>query len=197
MKQTTSKPDDLDLKYFTRELYAKCNSTDEEVVDRAEAEWEKAIKDYRGHLRQLQPKLPRGARLFEKISLHDAELIDEPRASASGQWGRIAVAGGMVFDKSTIHLLRYELTDRIRRVRHKVAWPFSRKQVQWLYDEIDISGELGGCFVHRILFSDGSIALMPFKDVHIQAWPSELLQGISAHNEPNTSGRRARAAMAD
>jgi hypothetical protein len=199
-KRRIAKPDDARLKFFTRELYAKFNSIDDRVANEADEEWEQAIEDYRGHLRRIKSKLPLGARRLTKVSLHDAELIDKPRTCASGQWGRIAIVGGMTIEKSTIHLLKYELAAGIERIHCDVAWPFSNVQVQWLYDELDISNEHKDCFIHRILFSDGSVVVVPFKDAQVQTWPSELLQDLMPPKHPTNRkkvrddfGRQSRA----
>ena len=38
------------MKFFTPELYIRCNSTDDVDTDRADEEWEKALRDYKKHL---------------------------------------------------------------------------------------------------------------------------------------------------
>lgn len=179
MKRRTARPDDARLKFFTRELFTRFNADDDALADQADEEWERATEAYQTHLRKIVKKLPRGARALERISFHDAELVGEPHTSASGEWGRIAVAGGMAFEKSMIHLLKYELDDRIEQLRHNVAWPFSPKQVHWLYDEIDVSDENKDSFIHRILLSDGSIVVVRFKDVEIHKLPSEFFEGLA------------------
>src|SRR5262249_18336580 len=54
-----------------------------------------------------------------------------------------------------IVLLIYCLWDRIRQHPAPDDWPFSKLREHWLYDEVDISGERRGPFVHRILLSSG------------------------------------------
>jgi hypothetical protein len=186
MKRTNGKPSDARLKYFTRELYLKSNSREDVVANEAEEEWERAIHGYQKRLRQIKSKLPPEARMLTKMSLHDAELVGKPLESASGQWGLIAVCGGMGIGKSTIHLLRYELVDRMERISQDAAWPFSNKQVSWLYDEVDLSAQHKGRFVHRILFSDGGVVVVLFKNVKIDKWPFELLQRLN-HLDVTTS----------
>src|SRR4051794_26212152 len=96
-----AKPNDTRLKFFTRELYSKFCSEEDAIANDADEEWEEAIEAYKRHLRRIEKRLPKGARALEKISLHDAYLIGDP--ATSGDLGRIAVAGGLTNDQSTIH----------------------------------------------------------------------------------------------
>jgi len=62
MKRPIVKPADETLKFFTRELYVRFNSSDPKIADQANDEWEAAIAEYRSHLRRLKKTLPEGAR---------------------------------------------------------------------------------------------------------------------------------------
>jgi len=47
MKHQIEKRPEAMMKFFTPELYIRCNSTDDAEADRADEDWEKAIRDYK------------------------------------------------------------------------------------------------------------------------------------------------------
>src|SRR5271165_3957990 len=50
MKPQTEKRSEPVMKFFTPELFIKFNSPDDVVADRADEDWEAAIREYRSHL---------------------------------------------------------------------------------------------------------------------------------------------------
>src|SRR3954467_10228942 len=63
------------MKFFTPELFLKFNSSDHEVADRADEEWEEAIGAYRKHLDGLSDQMPSQVKQLANLCLHDAELL--------------------------------------------------------------------------------------------------------------------------
>ena len=58
MKPQTEKPSEPVMKFFTPELFIKFNSPDDVVADRADEDWEAAIREYRSHLEGLRDQMP-------------------------------------------------------------------------------------------------------------------------------------------
>ena len=72
-------------------------------------------------------------------------------------------------NKWKVYLLVYSLCDEFRSLPpSSTRKPFSKRQVHWLYDELDVSEGRKGRFVHRVLLSDGRIMVVPFTNVSIQ-----------------------------
>jgi hypothetical protein len=57
--------------------------------------------------------------------------------------------------------LVYALSGHVRQSEPRRERPFSPEHPQWLYDELDASGDGVSC-IHRILLSDGRIIEVPF-----------------------------------
>src|SRR5947209_7763016 len=65
-----------EMRFFTPELYLRYNSPDDAEADRAEKDWETAIRDYKKHLHALSKDMSDRVRdLAETLCLHDAELL--------------------------------------------------------------------------------------------------------------------------
>jgi hypothetical protein len=158
------------MRFFTPELFLRYNSDLDEVADAADAEWEAALKAYRAKQENMRSRMPSQVKKLAALCLHDAELLslEEEFQAVSGKgnappiWS--AVASLLLQSGRTLQALVYALPDRIERTEPSRDWPFARDRRHWLYDEID--EREGGGFVHRILFSDGSIVVVPFLAVH-------------------------------
>jgi hypothetical protein len=120
------------------------------------------------------------------LCLHDATALRleqqaQPTfvevAGTAPVWWAVAVLS--VRQGETVRSLVYLLRDRIRECAAATDWPFSKANKHWLYDEIDVAGERG--FVHRILFSDGTVTEIPFVSVV-----------VSTLELSRTGGKRAR-----
>lgn len=168
------------MKYFTPELYVRFNSTDDAEADRADAEWEHAIRQYNQYLREHRGKMPANVRMLaEKCCFHDAALLGwqthEPR-SAPGSGSRRMLTIGLQQDNEMI-VLYYFLSNSPKETKRRKSWPFSLESKHWLYDEIAVAQESVSAdseheFVHRILWSDGSELDIPFADVMVDRYPS-------------------------
>lgn len=161
MRPKTEKRADVQMRFFTPELYLRFNSDEEVEADRADEAWEKATDDYRRHLKAFRKTMPASVRAMTERCLHDFELLSfheefKPAAAV------LSLGNG-----SDIRIVVYTLWDRVRRKTGPRSWPFSKAQKHWLYDEIDVANQSGGRFVHRILSSDGSIVQIPFSQVFV------------------------------
>jgi hypothetical protein len=175
MKHRTDMQSNQNMRFFTRELYIQFNSPDDAIADQANEKWEKALQDYRSHLDDIRQRMPSQIRKLAELSLHDAEVLGFDKELESlipftepfwheawPIWSKAAVL--FLRQDNTIRSLIYLLWDDIREYPPKEDWPFSKSRQHWLYDEFDlVDGRRA--FIHRILFSDGCIAEIPFASV--------------------------------
>jgi hypothetical protein len=169
MKHPTEKPAEQVMRFFTTELYVLFNSPDDEVADRANEEWERALQAYKRHLDTMRDRMPSQVRKVAELSLHDAEVLGMEFQSLSPlpeQFGPTPLWSAMAIlslkQDRTIQSLIYTLWDRVREYPAQDGWRFSKTRKHWLYDEVDITPDRHGTFLHRILFSDGAIVEIPF-----------------------------------
>jgi hypothetical protein len=184
MKPLTEEPFERIMKFFTPELFLRFNSSDDEEADHADEAWEAAIRAYRHHLDGLRDQMPSQVKQLASLCLHDAEILAceeqvEPlfpfvASEKLACWSGFAILS--VRQGSEIISLFYFLWDRIRKHEATEAWPFSPRRKHWLYDEVDVSPTHRGTFVHRVLFSDGSIMEIPFFSNLIHSFPLEERQ---------------------
>jgi hypothetical protein len=150
------------MRFFTPDLYIRFNSPDEETADRADEEWEVAVRAYRKHLKGLAGHLPPAAEKLANRPFHDAELlglrpdIGPPDSSFPGPSAAVALE-----QEGEIITLLYFLREPVRTHPGVGGWRFSKEDVHWLYDELDVSPR-APFFLHRILFSDGRVVEIPF-----------------------------------
>jgi hypothetical protein len=175
MKPQTEKLSKPKMRFFTRELYIQFNSPDEDEADRADEAWEKALQAYQRHLESLNEKMPEQVRKLAGLCLHDAEVLAEklniePVASPPTEpswpgplWWAVCIL--TVEQEGKMLSLIYSLWDHVREYAPPGDWPFSKIHKHWLYDEVDSVGGSQGLFLHRVLFSDGKIAEIPFVSV--------------------------------
>jgi hypothetical protein len=178
MKPQIEKPSDPVMMFLTPELLIKFNSPDDEVADRADADWEEAITAYRTHLDRLRDHMSAAAQKLADLCLHDAELLAvDQQAEPDFAWPLKGLPLGPGFaivslrQDNEIVSLFYVLWDRIRKHEPNTTWPFSRSKTHWLYDEVDVAPIQGGSFLHRVLLSDGTVLEIPFVSVLIHSIP--------------------------
>lgn len=175
------------MKFFTPELYLRFNSPDDEVADRANQDWEAAIEAYQRRLNHLGDRLPQHVQKLSELCLHDWELLAwndvvEPDARLTGAsspvWSAFSVLS--LRRESEIISLNYVLRDKVRRCSTRIEWPFTDSPTYWLYDEVDVASAKAEDYVHRILFSDGTTACIPFAIVfmHRISWQPRLSAAI-------------------
>ncbi len=172
MKPQTEKPSEPFMKFFTPDRFIKFNSLDDEEADRADEDWETALRDYRKHLDGLRDQMPAPVKELAKLDLHDAELLAVERKAET--WGffplHIELAILSLKQGDEVRSLIYFLWDQVRQSRSKASWPFSKQHKHWLYDEVDTSPSHRGAFLHRVLLSDGTVMEIPFVSVQIHGF---------------------------
>ncbi len=168
------------MKFFTPELYIRYNSTDDAEADRADEDWEKAIRDYKNHLaKQSKDMNDRVKELAENLCLHDAELLsiqeDVPYSDAPPLFFPFPVATIALRHSGNMTNLTYFLWSEIGQSRSEEEWPFSKLRAHWLYDELDMEQHSSYFrrYWHRILLSDGRVISIPFFDVIIQSYSEQ------------------------
>jgi len=168
------------MRFFTPELYLEFNSQDDAVADQANEAWEGALTAYREHLAAIHNCLPHQVRKLSELCLHDAELLgSELRTEAVNATPTSPcpeVAGNSIAvlslnQNETITSLIYSLARDTDAFPPPESWPFSGSRKHWLYDEIDLVGDQPDAFVHRILWSDGSVLRVSFFSVIIHSFP--------------------------
>ena len=173
------------MKFFTPELYLRYNSGDDAEADRADEDWEAAIRDYRRHLGSIREELPPRAReLAEVLCLHDAELFalrcDPPRPAHEPEGMPYPVATILLRQGDLFVSIDYLLWGPAIEIPGPGGWPKASSPVCWLYDEVDsVADEIlrargdGRPLWHRILFSDGRSLAIPFLDVIVNRFSAE------------------------
>ncbi len=162
------------MRFFTPERYVQFNSADDATADSANEDWEKALRDYQSHLDAIRDRMPAQVRRLAELCLHDAEILgfdQETQSLFPGSevswpgplWSVMAILS--VEQGGTLRYLIYTLWDRVREYPASAAWPFSKARKHWLYDEVDLAPDRREMFLHRILFSDGSVVEIPFASV--------------------------------
>jgi hypothetical protein len=181
MKPPREKPSETTMRFFSPELYLQFNSSDEDEADRGNEAWEAAIEAYHQHLESLRDQMPSHVRKLVELCLHDWQLLAfhqeiEPLASSPGEpaspspfWAAVAMVS-LQQDARVLSLI-YVLWDRMREYPAKGDWPFSKSRKHWLYDEVDVAKGPRGGFLHRVLFSDGSVMEIPFLTVFTYGFP--------------------------
>ena len=169
------------MKFFTPQLYQQFNSLNDEEADRANEQWEEALRAYQRHLSEIRDRLPSQIIKLSELDLHDAEILaqsEEIRVRVHlsrfpitfPHSGAFLVRGrrGDREKKGEAISLIYGLWDRVREQPSPEGWKFSKLRPHWLYEELDwIQDRRGGLFFHRILLSDGRVLEIPFISVVI------------------------------
>jgi hypothetical protein len=149
------------MRFFTPSLFRRLNSSRPDGVDKAQQEWELGIQQYRAQLAILRRRMTAPVKALSKLVLHDWDVVTVGPGIGSGQQV-ISLRRGA----ETIVLL-YQLWERPRVSQPSAGFPFSAEHKHWLYDEVDGKPGSPGQYIHRILFSDGSVMVIPFTDCAI------------------------------
>jgi hypothetical protein len=165
------------MKFFTPELYLRYNSSDEAVADRADREWEEAIRAYRKHLGKFSKTMNDRVRdLAEKLCLHDAELLflqQDLTAPPVLPPLRAPIATISLRANGKIVNISYFLRGEVGQSNAGGEWPFSKLRAHWLYDEIDFEPGHFPLYCHRVLLSDGRVVSVPFFDVVVHSFSEQ------------------------
>jgi hypothetical protein len=185
MKLRTDERSERRMKFFKPGLYVRYNSEDDAIADRADREWERAIRAYTEHLATFSAQMNEGVKyVAERLCLHDAELLsfqaDIP-IHPLFQSAPISPGAATIWLKSDGHFVNlfYLLWDEVDESSTPKGWPFSKLHVHWLYDEIDrAEAPWPSVFWHRILLSDGRVISIPFTDVVVNSFSGDNPQPV-------------------
>ncbi len=150
------------MKFFTPDLYRRCQSADDDVVDRASEEWEQANEQYEQYLQALQSRLSPHVRELSSLLLHDA------RVQAIARRGNRLI---MVLHKDIpprdLVLLDYDL-DGEPMMEPFVDCPEAWNQhTDFQFDELDLEEGEPVRFMQSIVFGNGWLMRLRFRDVQI------------------------------
>jgi hypothetical protein len=175
------------MKFFTRELYEKSQSTDDAVLDAAEDEWEAALRRYEQHLQAIEPSLPAHLRAFNHLLLHDAML-----QSIARQGDRLLLILHKDIPPRDLVILNYELDG-------EPVWePFVLQPGGWSgmtefnFDEFDVVQEAGRTlYTQEIVFGNGWLLRLRFRDVQVTMaqpiYPAPVGGSVPAFALPRTA----------
>jgi hypothetical protein len=182
------------MKYFTPERFVRLQDLTVERTWRAAAlAWEQAGQRYRARLQQVLPRLPSGLRrLLRFTPVHDAEILSISRGRS-----QLTITLRPAPPAERLVVLRYTLTEPPRINRTALPERCRSRQVQWLYDELDLrpasglaargpQGGSGPVFTHAILLSNGWEIQLRFRRLTVSR-PCALLPGPEADGAPARS----------
>ncbi len=168
------------MRFFTPELYARFNSSNDDEADQTNEDWESALLEYQKHLDDNKDHMPAQVKQLTELNLHDAELLACDQAvalqglletgSVESLPCQLAIAVVSVKQDGRFVSLIYTLSGRLHEDPAPKNWSFSKFRTHWLYDEVDVVPEQPGRFLHRVLLSDGRIIQIPFVSVFIQCF---------------------------
>ena len=156
------------MRFFTPELFVELNSDNDDVVDQAERKWDVARTRYQKYLTGIEKKLPNSLLQFCKtMHLHDSRVRYEHNpvwtichTDNTGQHVRAVLT---VTRKAAEFTLSYlDLVEPTSWHRPVDSPVFHCNHVVWLYDEV--SQVKKNVYSHDILFSDGNVLTVRFKD---------------------------------
>ena len=190
------------MKYFTPDLYVQGNSSDDDVVDRVEEEWERRNKRYQRHYKKIAHELPEALRRFhDEQCLHDADWCGVARLPTyafplnSQDVTVIARQENTLIPefKNTLAILQYVVAAPPVIEKPLESKVFSDVQPIWLYDEIDRVGP--GVFSHSILVSNGLVVTIQFREFryHIAPLLNPSRNGAVEQERPAARPRSASA----
>jgi hypothetical protein len=149
------------MKYFTRDLYRRCRSTDEAVLNAACEEWEQTNEAYERHLAAIAPEFPPPIREFADLLLHDAKV-----QSIARQGNQLILVLHKDIPPRDLVILNYELDGE------PVVEPFADAPADWSrpttfqFDELDIEDKEGFKICSQsIVFANGWLMRLRFRDV--------------------------------
>jgi hypothetical protein len=151
------------MRFFTRDLYQRCRSNDEDVLDAACAEWEQANERYAQHLHALQSRLPEHLREFSSLLLHDARVQSIARLDQ-----RLIMVLHKEIPPRDVVVLDYDLESE------PILEPFLESPTDWSrptdfqFDELDLGAEgVRPLFSQSIVFGNGWLMRLGFSDVRV------------------------------
>lgn len=180
------------MKFFTRELYLKLQSEDDEIAFAAQEAWEERLSAYAEHLRRIK-KYDRYDKLsrLAHLRLHDYQVLDSGRESLNRGRDDLShylipyeMVVGREQQQQVIESSRVPFTVRLKGAKGYLTLAYflwshvvvGRPQTWlsgaigktfWLYDELDVLWPGTAMYVHRILLSDGYTFMIPFNHAEV------------------------------
>lgn len=149
------------MKFFTRDLYRRCHSSDEAIVNAACEEWEQANQAYERHLAVIEPVLPPHVRAFAELLLHDAKV-----QSIARQGNRLILVLHKDIPPRDLVIVNYELEGE------PVVEPFADAPADWSrpatfqFDELDVECEgESKVYSQSIVLDNGWLMRLRFRDI--------------------------------
>jgi hypothetical protein len=151
------------MKYFTRDLYRRCQASEEAILNAACEEWEQANEAYERHLAAIEPEFPPHIRDFTGLLLHDAKV-----QSIARQGNHLILVLHKDIPPRDLVILDYELDGE------PIVDPFADAPADWTrpttfqFDELDMvrEGE-GKIYSQSIVFGNGWLMRLRFRDVRM------------------------------
>lgn len=175
------------MRYFTRDLYRRCRSTDESVLNAACTEWEQANEAYERHLAAIEPDFPPHLREFAGLLLHDAKV-----QSIARQGKQLILVLRKDIPPRDLVILCYELD------REPIVEPFADAPADWnrpttyQFDELDIVyEEKSKLYSQSIVFANGWLMRLLFQDVQTTVaqsmYPTDVSGSLLAFAVPQSA----------
>jgi hypothetical protein len=156
------------MRYFTRDLYRRCRSTEEGVLNAACQEWEQANEAYERQLTAIESEFPSHLRDFAALLLHDAKLLSMAR-----QGNQLILVLHKDIPPRDLVILCYELDGE------PVVEPFADTSTDWnrpttfQFDELDVERkEEGNIYKQSIVFGNGWLMRLRFRDARATVAPA-------------------------
>ncbi|HTU17710.1 MAG TPA: DUF4085 family protein [Gemmataceae bacterium] len=151
------------MKFFTRDLYRRCRSTDEAVLNVACEEWEQANEAYEQHLSAIEAEFPPHIHEFATLLLHDAKV-----QSIARQGNQLILVLHKDIPPRDLVILNYELAGE------PAVEPFADAPTDWSrpttfqLDELDIERDgKSHLYSQSIVFGNGWLMRLRFRDMHM------------------------------
>jgi hypothetical protein len=151
------------MKFFTRDLYRRCRSTDEAVLNAACEEWEQANEAYERHLAAIEPEFPPHLREFAGLLLHDAKV-----QSIARQGSQLILVLHKRIPPRDLVILNYDL------VGEPSIEPFADAPNDWSrqttfdFDELDVEDKEGGrVYSQAIVLANGWLMRLRFRNIRV------------------------------
>jgi hypothetical protein len=163
------------IKFFTRDLYRRCRSTDEAILNAACEEWEQANAAYERHLSAIEPEFPPHLREFAELLLHDARI-----QSIARRGNQLILVLHKDIPPRDLVILSYELVGEL------IVEPFADAPADWSrpttfqFDELDIVDEgESKIYSESIVFGNGVLLRLRFRDVRVTVAQSMYPAAVS------------------
>jgi hypothetical protein len=175
------------MRYFTRDLYRRCRSTEEAVLNAACEEWEQANEAYERHLAATVPGLPPHLREFSDLLLHDAKVQLIAR-----QGDQLILVLQKDVPPRDLVILSYALAGE------PVVEPFADAPADWSrpttfqFDELDVErASEETIYSQSIVFGNGWLIRLRFRDVRVTVaqsmYPAAVSGSLPAFALPQTA----------